>query len=307
MSDWMNEGDISFPNLGIYLKDVPRSFSVFGFTIMLYGVIIGVGVVLAFLLISKVAKRDGQNPDDFYDMGIYTLIFGVLGARIYYVIFAWEYYKDDLLSIFNIRQGGLAIYGGVIAGVATVFIWSKIKKKNVFEMLDTAFTGVLVGQIMGRWGNFTNREVFGGYTDSLFAMRIPVEAVRSRDITAALYDHIPAGANYIQVHPTFLYESVCNLILLIIILLYGKKKAFKGECALMYLGGYGIIRFVIEGIRVDQLLIPGTHIPVSQLLGICLFIGAVVTDIAVRLKMKKDMPAAETEAEENIKETEKAD
>ena len=307
MSDWMNEGDISFPNLGIYLKDVPRSFSVFGFTIMLYGVIIGVGVVLAFLLISKVAKRDGQNPDDFYDMGIYTLIFGVLGARIYYVIFAWEYYKDDLLSIFNIRQGGLAIYGGVIAGVATVFIWSKIKKKNVFEMLDTAFTGVLVGQIMGRWGNFTNREVFGGYTDSLFAMRIPVEAVRSRDITPALYDHIPAGANYIQVHPTFLYESVCNLILLIIILLYGKKKAFKGECALMYLGGYGIIRFVIEGIRVDQLLIPGTHIPVSQLLGICLFIGAVVTDIAVRLKMKKDMPAAETEAEENIKETEKAD
>ncbi len=307
MSDWMNEGDISFPNLGIYLKDVPRSFSVFGFTIMLYGVIIGVGVVLAFLLISKVAKRDGQNPDDFYDMGIYTLIFGVLGARIYYVIFAWEYYKDDLLSIFNIRQGGLAIYGGVIAGVATVFIWSKIKKKNVFEMLDTAFTGVLVGQIMGRWGNFTNREVFGGYTDSLFAMRIPVEAVRSRDITAALYDHIPAGANYIQVHPTFLYESVCNLILLGIILLYGKKKAFKGECALMYLGGYGIIRFVIEGIRVDQLLIPGTHIPVSQLLGICLFIGAVVTDIAVRLKMKKDMPAAETEAEENVKETEKAD
>ena len=307
MSDWMNEGDISFPNLGIYLKDVPRSFSVFGFTIMLYGVIIGVGVVLAFLLISKVAKRDGQNPDDFYDMGIYTLIFGVLGARIYYVIFAWEYYKDDLLSIFNIRQGGLAIYGGVIAGVATVFIWSKIKKKNVFEMLDTAFTGVLVGQIMGRWGNFTNREVFGGYTDSLFAMRIPVEAVRSRDITPALYDHIPAGANYIQVHPTFLYESVCNLILLIIILLYGKKKAFKGECALMYLGGYGIIRFVIESIRVDQLLIPGTHIPVSQLLGICLFIGAVVTDIAVRLKMKKDMPAAETEAEENVKETEKAD
>ena len=307
MSDWMNEGDISFPNLGIYLKDVPRSFSVFGFTIMLYGVIIGVGVVLAFLLISKVAKRDGQNPDDFYDMGIYTLIFGVLGARIYYVIFAWEYYKDDLLSIFNIRQGGLAIYGGVIAGVATVFIWSKIKKKNVFEMLDTAFTGVLVGQIMGRWGNFTNREVFGGYTDSLFAMRIPVKAVRSRDITAALYDHIPAGANYIQVHPTFLYESVCNLILLGIILLYGKKKAFKGECALMYLGGYGIIRFVIEGIRVDQLLIPGTHIPVSQLLGICLFIGAVVTDIAVRLKMKKDMPAAETEAEENVKETEKAD
>lgn len=298
MSDWMNGGDIAFPNLGIYLKDVPRSFTIFGFTIMLYGVIIAVGVLLAFMVISKVAKRDGQNPDDFYDMGIYTLIFGIIGARIYYVIFAWEYYKDDLLSIFNIRQGGLAIYGGVIAGVATVIIWSKIKKKNMFEMLDTAFHGVLVGQIMGRWGNFTNREVFGGYTDSLFAMRIPIEAVRSRDLTPELYANIPAGANYIQVHPTFLYESVCNLILLIIMLIYGKKKAFKGECTLLYLGGYGIIRFVIEGIRVDQLLIPGTHIPVSQLLGICLFIGAVVADIVIRLKISKSKAVVEEKSAE---------
>ena len=299
MSDWMNEGDRAFPNLGIYLKDVPRSFSIFGFEIMLYGVIIGIGVVLAFLLISKVAERDGQNPDDFYEVGIYTLIIGILGARIYYVIFAWEYYKDDLLSIFNIRQGGLAIYGGVIAGTATVIIWSKLKKKNMFAMLDTAFTGVLVGQIMGRWGNFTNREVFGGYTDSLFAMRLPIEAVRTRDITTELYDHIPAGANYIQVHPTFLYESFCNLILLVIILLYGKKKAFKGECALMYLGGYGIIRFIIEGIRVDQLLIPGTHIPVSQMLGMCLFIGAVAADLVVRVRMQNKKAAAGAEKAED--------
>ncbi len=307
MSDWMNGGDIAFPNLGIYLKDVPRSFTIFGFTIMLYGVIIAVGVLLAFMVISKVAKRDGQNPDDFYDMGIYTLIFGIIGARIYYVIFAWEYYKDDLLSVFNIRQGGLAIYGGVIAGVATVIIWSKLKKKNMFEMLDTAFNGVLVGQIMGRWGNFTNREVFGGYTDSLFAMRIPIEAVRSRDLTPELYANIPAGANYIQVHPTFLYESVCNLILLIIMLIYGKKKAFKGECTLLYLGGYGIIRFVIEGIRVDQLLIPGTHIPVSQLLGICLFIGALVADIVIRVKISKSKAVVEEKSAEASEKEEKED
>ena len=307
MSDWMNGGDIAFPNLGIYLKDVPRSFTIFGFTIMLYGVIIAVGVLLAFMVISKVAKRDGQNPDDFYDMGIYTLIFGIIGARIYYVIFAWEYYKDDLLSVFNIRQGGLAIYGGVIAGVATVIIWSKLKKKNMFEMLDTAFHGVLVGQIMGRWGNFTNREVFGGYTDSLFAMRIPIEAVRSRDLTQELYANIPAGANYIQVHPTFLYESVCNLILLIIMLIYGNKKAFKGECTLLYLGGYGIIRFVIEGIRVDQLLIPGTHIPVSQLLGICLFIGALVADIVIRVKISKSKAVVEEKSAEASEKEEKED
>ena len=297
MSDWMNNGDISFPHLGIYLKNVPESFTIFGFTVKLYGVIIGIGVVLAFLLISKVARSDGQNPDDFYDMGIYTLIFGILGARIYYVIFAWDYYKDDLLSIFNIRQGGLAIYGGVIAGTATVIIWSKIKKKNMFEMLDTAFCGVLVGQILGRWGNFTNREVFGGYTDSLFAMRLPIEAVRFRDVTQELYDHIPAGANYIQVHPTFLYESFCNLILLGVILAYGRKKAFKGECTLIYLGGYGIIRFIIEGIRVDRLLVPGTDIAVSQALGMFLFVFALICDIVVRVKLMRKDTAAVPERE----------
>ncbi len=301
MTDWMNGGDIAFPNLGIYLKDVPKDFTIFGIRITLYGVIIGIGVVLAFLLISRVAKRDGQDPDYFYDMGIYTLIFGILGARIYYVIFSWNLYKDDPLSIFNIRQGGLAIYGGVIAGTATVIIFSKIKKQNIFAVLDTAFTGVLVGQIVGRWGNFTNREVFGGYSDGLFAMRLPVEAVRSRDITQELYDHIPAAANYIQVHPTFLYESVCNLILLLLILLYGKKKAFNGECTLMYMGGYGIIRFIIEGIRVDRLLIPGTQIAVSQALGMILFVGALATDLTVRVKMMQKRAAVPEKNEDRLK------
>ena len=251
------------------------------------GLIIGIGVILAFLLISKVAKRDGQNPDDFYDMGLYTLIFGILGARIYYVIFAWKYYKDDLLSIFNIRQGGLAIYGGVIAGTATVIIWSKLKKKNMFEMLDTAFCGVLVGQIMGRWGNFTNREVFGGYTDSLFAMRIPVEDVRSRDITQALYDHIPTGANYIQVHPTFLYESFWNVLIFCIMLWAWPRKKFNGEIILIYLSGYGFGRFFLEGLRIDQLQLGSTGLAVSQVLSAAAFIVAFSLLIFFRIRAVK--------------------
>lgn len=284
-ADWMEDTAISFPHLGIYLKNVPKSFTVFGFTIAMYGVLIGIGVLLAFTLISKVAKRDGQNPDDYYEMGIWILILGILGARLYYVIFAWEYYKDNLIDILNIRQGGLAIYGGVIVGFVTAILYCRHKKWNIWQKTDTAFTGVLVGQIVGRFGNFTNREVFGDYTDSLFAMRLPVSAVRSRDISEKIAEHITT--NYIQVHPTFLYESFCNLVLLILILSFFKKRRFYGEGTLWYLGGYGIIRFFVEGIRTDQLLIPGTQLPVSQFLGAFLFLAAVAAEIVLRLQIRQ--------------------
>ena len=284
MPDWMDGTSIAFPNLGIYLENVPKNISIFGFVIAYYGMIIGVGVLLAFMLITYTAKKDGQNPDDFYDMGLWALVIGVIGARLYYVAFSWDAYKDDLLSILNIRQGGLAIYGGVIAGIATAIIWCRIKKKDMFAMIDTGILGVLVGQILGRWGNFTNREVFGGYSDGLFAMRLPLEAVRQNDIPPELAATIKEGTNYIQVHPTFLYESFSNLVLLVLIFTLRKFKKFNGEMALWYLGGYGIIRFVIEGIRVDQLKIPGTTITVSQCLGGFLFAAALITDIVIRLR-----------------------
>ncbi len=286
MPDWMDETAIAFPNLGIYLENVPKSFSIFGFEIALYGVIIAVGVVLAFAVITRAAKKDGIDPDDFYDMGIWVLVFGILGARAYYVIFSWDYYKNDLLSILNIRQGGLAIYGGIIAGILTVIIWCRVKKKDMPAMLDLTFIGVLVGQIVGRFGNFTNREVFGGYTDNLFAMRLPVDAVRRRDISEELASHILEGTNYIQVHPTFLYESTLNLILLILLYNLRKYRKFKGELSLWYLGGYGIIRFFVEGIRTDRLKIPGTSLAVSACLGIGLFIAALAAEAVIRWKLK---------------------
>lgn len=292
MPDWMGDGDIAFPNLGIYLENVPKSFTIFGVEIALYGIIIGIGVVLAFLLVSVVAKKLGMNPDDFYDLGMYLVIFGILGARIYYVIFSWDYYKHNLSEILNIRQGGLAIYGGVIAGFITLIIYCKMKQKNVFQMGDVAFQGVLVGQIMGRWGNFTNREVFGGYSDGLFAMRLPESAVRNRDITEDIRVHMAEGTNYIQVHPTFLYESVYNLILLILILVFQNRKKFDGEVILWYFGGYGIGRFVIEGIRTDRLLIGGTNIAISQLLGILMFVAAIVIDVVVRIRLAKKTASA---------------
>lgn len=279
--------DIDFPNLGIYLHNVPKSFTIFGFEIALYGVIIGIGVLLGILAAARVAKATGQDPDLYWDFSLYAVIFSIIGARIYYVIFAWDQYKDNLLAVFNIRQGGLAIYGGVIAAFTTLFIYAKIKKQNAFRMADTGVVGLILGQAVGRWGNFTNREVFGEYTDNLLAMRLPVEAVRSSDISESIAAHITEGVNYIQVHPTFLYESLWNLMIFVLLIVYWKHKKFEGEIALLYLGGYGLGRAWIEGIRTDQLFLPGTQVPVSQVLAIILFVGSVAWDLIVRRKLKK--------------------
>ncbi len=283
----MNAGDIAFPNLGIYLKDVPRSFSVFGFEIAFYGLIIGIGVLAGILMAAHQAKVTGQDPDTYWDFAIYAVIFSVIGARIYYVVFAWDYYKDNLLSVFNIRGGGMAIYGGVIAAFITLFVYCRIKKKNPFLMGDTAMAGLLLGQVIGRWGNFMNREVFGEYYNGLFSMQLPIAAVRARDISENIAAHIPEGANYINVHPTFLYESVWNLAVMFLMLAYRKHKKFDGELCLFYLGGYGLGRFIIEGIRTDTLFLPGTTIPVSQVLALLMLIFAVCMDVAVRVRLKK--------------------
>jgi len=176
-----------------------------------------------------------------------------------------------------------------------------MKKISFGLLLDTAGLGLVLGQSIGRWGNFVNREVFGQYTDNLFAMRLPIEAVRSRDISESLQAHILEGTNYIQVHPTFLYESVLNLCLLIFMYVYFKHRKFYGEICLLYLGGYGIIRFFVEGIRTDQLKIGNTGIAVSQMLGISLFVFAVAADIIIRIYNAKKPVISDDQ--ENVKQT----
>lgn len=287
MQEMMNAGDIAFPHLGIYLENVPKNFSIFGFSIAYYGVIIGIGVLAGLLTAVYNAKKSKQNPDIYWDFAIYAIIFSVIGARIYYVAFEWDNYKDNLLSIFNTRGGGMAIYGAVIGAFITLFVYAKLKKTNALQMGDTAVPGLILGQAIGRWGNFVNREVFGEYTDNLLAMRLPVEAVRNRDISDNLAAHIAEGTNYIQVHPTFLYESLWNLLIFILLMVYGRHKKFHGEICLMYFAGYGLGRFVIEGIRTDQLWIPGTTIAVSQVLSLCMLVFAVIADIVIRLLLKK--------------------
>ena len=172
---------IEFPNIGIHLKNVGDHISVFGFDIAFYGMIIGCGILAGLFVAVMEAKRTKQDPETYYDLAIYAIIFSIIGARAYYVIFSWDMYKDDLKSIFNLRQGGLAIYGGVIAAIITVIVFAKVKKVSAPLLFDTAGLGLVTGQMIGRWGNFFNREAFGEYTDSLLAMRLPTEAVRSSD------------------------------------------------------------------------------------------------------------------------------
>lgn len=279
---------IDFPNIGIHLKSVGDHITVFGFDIAYYGIIIGLGILVGIFIAAAEAKRSGQNPEDYYDLAIYAVIFSIIGARIYYVIFSWDMYKDDLISILKIRQGGLAIYGGIIAAIITVIIFAKVKKMSAPLIFDTAGLGLVAGQMIGRWGNFFNREVFGEYTDNLLAMRLPVDAVRGSDISGMMRDHMETvdGVSYIQAHPTFLYESLWCLMVLIIMLLYRKHKKFDGEVFLVYLLGYGLGRFWIEGIRTDQLLLPGLGIPVSQMLSGILVVVAIVLIVYNRRKRK---------------------
>ena len=280
--------EISFPNLGIYLKNVGKSIDLFGIEIAYYGIIIGTAILLGFWIAAREAKRTGQNPENYLDMGIIGVIAGIVGARLYYVIFSWDMYKDNLLDIFNLREGGLAIYGGVIAAVISVLVLAKVKHLSAPQIFDTIAMALLNGQMLRRWGNFFNREAFGGYTDSLFAMRLPLDAVRSSDVTEQMRRHIERidGVSYIQVHPTFLYESLWCMVLLIILFAYRKHKKYEGELFLMYLFGYGLGRFWIEGLRTDQLLLPGVGIAVSQLLAGAIVVGTGAAMLYLRKKHK---------------------
>lgn len=279
---------IDFPNIGIHLESVGDHITVFGFDIAYYGMLIGLGILVGIFIAAAEAKRTKQKAEDYYDLTIYAVIFSIIGARLYYVIFSWDMYKDDLLSIFNIRQGGLAIYGGVIAAIITVCIFAKKRKMSAPLILDTAGLGLVAGQMIGRWGNFFNREAFGEYTDGLLAMRLPLDAVRSSDVTELMRKHMETvdGVSYIQVHPTFLYESLWCLMVLVVMLVYRKYKKFDGEVFLLYLFGYGAGRFWIEGLRTDQLLIPGWGFPVSQALAGVLVIGSLLLIFYNRRKKK---------------------
>lgn len=279
---------IIFPHLGIKLGSFPNQITFGNFSIAFYGILIAIGIVLGCVVVFSRVKKTNQYADDYVDMIIFGILAGIVGARLYYVIFSWDMYKNDLLEIFNLRSGGLAIYGTIIGAFISTLIVSKVKKISFLKVMDTCAPGFLIGQAIGRWGNFFNREAFGGYTDSLFAMQI--KASESGGITNSdILNHMVNidGTNYIQVHPTFLYESLWCVLILVIILIFRNHQKYNGEIMLWYLGGYALGRAWIEGLRTDQLIIGNTNIAVSQALSFVVVLAVAVLMIINAARLGK--------------------
>lgn len=265
---------ISFPGLGIGEFTLnPVAFSIFGFDIMWYGIIITCAMVAGFFIALRNAKIERIKSDDVLDLAIFLIIFSMVGARLYYVLMKLEDYHS-FLDVINVRKGGLAIYGGIIAGALTVFIFGKVKKIAVSKLFDMIAPGLILGQVIGRWGNFTNAEAHGVETKLPWRMGI-------------MYAGSTVTKYY---HPTFLYESLWNLVGFVILMLFYKKKKYNGQIALMYITWYGFGRFFIEGLRTDSLYfmksVFGETIRVSQVVGALCFIFGIIMMIVCSAKAR---------------------
>ena len=297
---------IYFPGFNIFFEKVLSAITILNVKIPLYAVCVTGGFILALIIASKEAQRTGQNDEDYLDFFLWLVIPAIAGARIYYIIFNHERFIQPgkslgktILDMVNIHNGGLAVYGGLIAGVLAGFIFAKKRKINFPLFGDTIALGVVAAQILGRWGNFFNRECFGSYTASKFRMAIPVnyfssgyfQTLRNEGvITSEMLSNqeLVKGIACFTVHPTFLYEGLWNLALLIFLLLYRKKKKFDGELAMIYVAGYGLGRFWIEWMRTDSLMIGG--LKVSQVVAaICFFLA-----LAVIVKNRIDIKNGKT-------------
>ncbi len=260
---------ISFPALGLEFNINRAAITIGNFPVYWYGIIIAIGLVLAVIYGIFESKRVGLDSDDFYNMLIIAIPVAIICARIYYVIFSWDMYKDDILSVFNIRNGGIAIYGGIIGAAAVVYFYCRRKKISVGLVLDVLAVGLLIGQAVGRWGNFVNGEAFGCETTLPWAMTI----TNNGKIVAE------------GVHPTFLYESLWNFIGIGVLLAYKKIKVFNGEIFSVYMIWYGFGRMLIEGLRSDSLYLG--FFRVSQLLSVGIAIIGIVLLVVNRCRTRR--------------------
>lgn len=277
---------VSFPGLGLEFELNRVAFSIGGFNVYWYGLLIGIGFMLAGTYALLNARKVGVDSDRLIDVVMVGLVCGVIGARLYYVIFDWETFQGDLSKIFDIRQGGLAIYGGILAGMAGGIIMAKIRKVRVRPAMDLAAAGFLIGQGIGRWGNFVNVEAFGSNTNSILGMTGPKVVgylTQVKNSGAAWAQNIDP---HMPVHPTFLYESVwCLTGFLIIALWLMHRRKYDGQVFLFYTAWYGLGRFFIEGLRTDSLM--WGPVRVSQALALVAFVTATALLIWLGQKKKK--------------------
>ena len=280
---------VRFPNLGLEFEYVPVSVRVFGFEITFFGILLAVGMLLGMVFVVLEAKRKKQDANLYLGMMIFGLAGGFIGARFFYVLLSWSVYKTDIMKVFDTRSGGMVFYGGLLGGVLAAAIFCRIKKAAFMEMADVAVKGLLIGQIIGRWGNFFNRESFGEYTSNVLTMQLPLSNVRAGEVTPWMRENLVTidNVSYIQATPLFLYESIWCLLLLLLLFVWNRRKLFAGEIFMRYLAGYGFGRFFIEWIRTDKMFLPGTDIAVNQAISAGLFLLFTVVVIVKRIMAKK--------------------
>lgn len=280
---------VRFPNLGLEFEYVPVSVRVFGFEITFFGILLAVGMLLGMVFVVLEAKRKKQDANLYLGMMISGLAGGFIGARFFYVLLSWSVYKTDIMKVFDTRNGGMVFYGGLLGGVLAAAIFCRIKKAAFMEMADVAVKGLLIGQIIGRWGNFFNRESFGEYTSNVLTMQLPLSNVRAGEVTPWMRENLVTidNVSYIQATPLFLYESIWCLLLLLLLFVWNRRKLFAGEIFMRYLAGYGFGRFFIEWIRTDKMFLPGTDIAVNQAISAGLFLLFTVVVIVKRIMAKK--------------------
>lgn len=290
--------EVLFPKLGLSL-DVYENFLEIPFggdtlTIKFYGVIIAFGFVLAALFGGRKAYVWKMSLDHMVDVLIYGIIGAVIGARLYYVVFQWDYYKNNLLSVFKIWEGGLAIYGGIIGGIVAAYFVCKKTGLPFLKLLDLIGMALPIGQGIGRWGNFTNQEAFGINTTSIFGMTSDkiVDYINSHQ-QEFLENGIEMNPD-LPVHPTFLYESVwCLLGFVVLFIVCQKFHKFDGQLILGYGIIYGLERTVVEGLRIDSLYIANTNLRVSQLVSLALVIVCTAITIYKFVKLNKEKKVQE--------------
>lgn len=276
---------LSFPNLGLDFDIKRVAFSIFGFPVYWYGILIAAAFLIGAVYVLSRAKSFGVNSDRMMDVVLGGVLIGIVGARLYYIAFSWDTYKDDLIQIFNVRTGGLAVYGGVIGAVLAAVLMCRWRKVKALPALDLAAGGLLIGQAIGRWGNFVNIEAFGSNTTAPWGMTSP-SIQYYLQINAASLEAIGVKVDpTMPVHPTFFYESMWCLLGFLFIAFYTKRRRFDGELSLIYIGWYGLGRFFIEGLRTDSLLIGS--IRVSQLVAILCVLASLVLLVSIHSKIKR--------------------
>ena len=276
---------LTFPGLGLefYLSRV--AFTIGGMSIAWYGIIMAVGFLVGICYVMLRVKEFGVDSDRVIDVLLVSVIGGIVGARLYYVLFSWDEYKDNLIDIFKIWHGGIAIYGGLIGAVIVGLIMCRVRKVRILPMCDLAAGGVIIGQAIGRWGNFVNIEAFGSNTTMPWGMAGPAV---ERYLTAHQEQLAAAGVVVdpsMPVHPTFFYESMWCLVGFLLIAFYTKRRRFDGELVLLYGAWYGLGRFFIEGLRTDSLMLG--NVRVSQIVAAASVITCVVLWFVVRGKIKR--------------------